>query len=141
MKKISILLLFACICFVNCDNGEETENIRFLPYECTFDKEGGDTTLILIEPRFRNWYISSIIVLPLLYPDVLSPEMSEEERKEIILDTEKDKSWYKITKLDNGDMHVAVGKNNKNYDRTIIISIDYNGNYFAGGNVFIRQTK
>jgi hypothetical protein len=57
------------------------------------------------------------------------------------LDAEKDKSWYKITKLDNGDMHVAVGKNDKNYDRTIIISIDYNGNYFAGGNVIIRQTK
>ncbi|MDY6409643.1 MAG: hypothetical protein SPK71_07380 [Prevotella sp.] len=97
----------------------------------------------LENPIFRNYKIYDIGVLPWYDPDSLVYKLSEEERIELSLDLGKDKSWYKITKLANGDLHVWVDKNDKNYGRSIRVSIGYFSNDYghAGGDVIIRQRK
>lgn len=137
MKKI-ILLLLICLSFACCDQGEETYNIRFRPREYTFEKEGGEITMKLEDSRFRNWKLSSISAIPWLYDDY---PKNPEERNELLLDIRKDDSWYKITKLSNGDLHVWVDKNNKNYDRSILICVENFGDGYAIGGVIIRQRK
>ena len=141
MKKIQIILLFACLSFACCDPGEVSYYIRFRPRVYTFEKEGGEITMKLENPIFRNYKIYDIGVLPWYDPDSLVYELSEEERIELSLDLEKDKSWYKITKLANGDLHVWVDKNNKNYDRSIIVCVENFGDGYAIGGVIIRQRK
>ena len=137
MKKI-ILLLLICLSFVCCEQGEETYNIRFRPREYTFEKEGGEITMKLENSRFRNWKLSSKIAIPWYYDDY---PKNPEERNELLMDIRKDDSWYKITKLSNGDLHVWVDKNNKNYDRSIIVCVENFGDGYAIGGVIIRQRK
>ena len=137
MKKI-ILLLLICLSFACCDPGEETYNIRFRPREYTFEKEGGEITMKLENSRFRNWKLSSKIAIPWYYDDY---PKNPEERNELLMDIRKDDSWYKITKLSNGDLHVWVDKNNKNYDRSIIVCVENFGDGYAIGGVIIRQRK
>lgn len=138
MKKIQILLLFACLSFACCDPGEVSYYIRFRPREYTFEKEGGEITMKLEDPIFCNWEFSSKIAIPWLYDDY---PKNPEERNELLMDIRKDDSWYKITKLANGNMHVWVDKNNKNYDRSIIVGVDNFSDGCAGGDVIIRQRK
>ena len=137
MKKI-ILLLLICLSFACCDQGEETYNIRFRPREYTFEKEGGEITMKLENSRFRNWKLSSKIAIPWYYDDY---PKNPEERNELLMDIRKDDSWYKITKLSNGDLHVWVDKNNKNYDRSILICVENFSDGYAIGGVIIRQRK
>ena len=92
----------------------------------------------LEDPIFRNWEFSSKIAIPWLYNDY---PKNPEERNELLMDIRKDDSWYKITKLSNGDLHVWVDKNNKNYDRSIIVGVDNFSDGCAGGDVIIRQRK
>ena len=138
MKKIQIILLFACLSFACCDPGEVSYYIRFRPREYTFEKEGGEITMKLENSRFRNWKLSSKRAIPWLYNDY---PKNPEERNELLMDIRKDDSWYKITKLSNGDLHVWVDKNNKNYDRSIIVGVDDFSDGCAGGDVIIRQRK
>ena len=138
MKKIQIILLFACLSFACCDPGEVSYYIRFRPRVYTFEKEGGEITMKLEDPIFRNWEFSSKIAIPWLYNDY---PKNPEERNELLMDIRKDDSWYKITKLSNGDLHVWVDKNNKNYDRSIIVGVDNFSDRCAGGDVTIRQRK
>lgn len=138
MKKIQIILLFACLSFACCDPGEVSYYIRFRPREYTFEKEGGEITMKLEDPIFRNWEFSSKITIPWLYDDY---PKNPEEINELLLDIRKDDSWYKITKLSNGDLHVWVDKNNKNYNRSILICVENFGDGCAGGDVIIRQRK
>lgn len=143
MKKIQIILLFACLSFACCEPVDGNYFFSFRPNEYTFDKEGGEITMKLENPIFRNYKIFDIGVLPWYDPDSLVYKLSEEERIELSLDLEKDKSWYKITKLANGDLHVWVDKNDKNYGRSIRVSVgDFSNDYgHAGGDVIIRQRK
>ena len=138
MKKIQILLLFACLSFACCDPGEVSYYIRFRPRVYTFEKEGGEITMKLEDPIFRNWEFSSKRAIPWLYNDY---PKNPEERNELLMDIRKDDSWYKITKLANGNMHVWVDKNNKNFDRSIIVGVDNFSDGCAGGDVIIRQRK
>ena len=137
MKKI-ILLLLICLSFACCEPVDGNYFFSFRPNEYTFDKEGGEITMKLEDPIFRNWEFSSKIAIPWLYNDY---PKNPEERNELLMDIRKDDSWYKITKLSNGDLHVWVDKNNKNYDRSIIVGVDNFSDGCAGGDVIIRQRK
>ena len=145
MMKIQILLLFACLSFACCEPVDGNYFVSFRPNEYTFDKEGGEITMKLENPIFRNYKIFDIeVLLGMTHTDSLVLQaLSEEERIELSLDLEKDKSWYKITKLANGDLHVWVDKNDKNYGRSIRVSVgDFSNDYgHAGGDVIIRQRK
>lgn len=140
MKKIQIILLFACLSFACCEPVDGNYFFSFRPNEYTFEKEGGEITMKLEDPIFRNWEFSSKIAIPWLYDDY---PKNPEERNELLMDIRKDDSWYKITKLSNGDLHVWVDKNDKDYGRSIRVSVgDFSNDYgHAGGDVIIRQRK
>lgn len=144
MKKIYIiLLLLACFVFASCEGEEGQGTFAFIPKEYTFDNEGGDITLRLEKKKFYNWSFERSMVYPWIESKnkPTSRKLTEEE-EELFKEVNKDKSWCKITRLENGNLHIAVDKNNNTYDRTIIITLEHvDGSGPSWAEIWVWQKK
>lgn len=144
MKKIYIiLLLLACFVFASCEGYEGQEAFVFIPKEYTFDNEGGDITLRPEKKKFYNWSFKSSFVYPWIEQKnkPTSRKLTEEE-EELFKEVNKDKSWCKITRLENGNLHIAVDKNNNTNDRTIIITLEHvDGSGPSWAEIWVWQKK
>lgn len=144
MKKIYIiLLLLACFVFASCEGYEGQGTFAFIPKEYTFDNEGGDITLRPEKKKFYNWSFERSMVYPWIESKnkPTSRKLTEEE-EELFKEVNKDKSWCKITRLENGNLHIAVDKNNNTYDRTIIITLEHvDGSGPSWAEIWVWQKK
>lgn len=144
MKKIYIiLLLLACFVFASCEGEEGQGTFAFIPKEYKFDNEGGDITLRPEKKKFYNWSFERSMVYPWIESKnkPTSRKLTEEE-EELFKEVNKDKSWCKITRLENGNLHIAVDKNNNTYDRTIIITLEHvDGSGPSWAEIWVWQKK
>ena len=141
MKKTYLLLLLVSLfSFTSCTDDDDSAGdiILFSPNDYTFDKNGGEVVLKLINKDLANWQFDAcplpFICVPwidtvgyssgevidgkLVLPD--PPERTKEELE--YWEEYWDKyDWFEVAKLINGDIRIQVDENTSGHDRTIWI--------------------